>query len=75
MPANIVGKLLKFSKGDFVAGIQDEEVPVGTQLIAVMSELVVGWCRWEANRPVEQVMGRIIDGYTPPQPQRPRRPR
>jgi hypothetical protein len=63
---NIVGKLLKFSKGDFVAGMQDEEVPVGTHLVAVMSELLVGWCKWQDNRPAEQVMGRIADGYTPP---------
>ena len=62
----IVGKLLKFSKGDFVAGMQDEEIAVGTQLVAVMPELLVGWTKWRDNRPADQVMGKISDGYVPP---------
>jgi hypothetical protein len=63
---NIVGTLLKFSKGDYLAGQENEEIAIGTQMIANMDELLIGWIRWEDQRPVEQLMGRIIDGFVPP---------
>jgi len=63
---SIVGKLLKFSKGDFLMGEDNEEVAVGTQLIANMDELMVGWIRWADSKPTEQIMGRVAEGYQPP---------
>lgn len=63
---SIVGKLLKFSKGDFLAGEQADEVPVSTRLVANMDELLIGWIKWQDSRPVEHIMGRVIDEYTPP---------
>jgi hypothetical protein len=65
-PRNIVGKLLKFSKGDYVAGEGGEEIKEGTQLVAIMDELWTGWTRWEDNKPVESRMGRIVDRFAPP---------
>lgn len=62
----IVGKLLKFSKGDFLAGEDNEEIEHGTQFVVNMSTFRVGWQRWFENQPVEQVMGRLEDGYQPP---------
>src|SRR5262249_47472200 len=62
----IVGKLLKFSKGDYLAGQDGEEVPVGTKLVAVMDTLTVGWIKWQDARPVEHRMGPIAEGYAPP---------
>jgi hypothetical protein len=62
---SIVGKLLKFSKGDFLAGMEDEEVKLGTRFIAHMSSLCVGWIRWEDNKPTEQRMGLVAEGYQP----------
>lgn len=62
---SIVGTLLKFSKGDYLAGQNNDEIRVGTEMIANMDELMVGWIRWENNRPSEQRMGRIIEGYKP----------
>jgi hypothetical protein len=64
-PNTIVGQLLKFSKGDYVAGQQGEEIPMGTLLVAIMDSLRVGWVKWENNRPVEQLMGLLVDGYQP----------
>lgn len=61
----ITGKLLKFSKGDWSAGQENDEVPAGTLFIANMGELYVGWQRWEDNKPTDQVMGRAIEGYKP----------
>lgn len=62
----IVGKLLKFSKGDYLAGQDNEEVPEGTELIANMDEMLAGWIKWQDNKPVEQIMGKVSDGYQPP---------
>ena len=61
----IVGDILKFSKGDWSAGSNDEEIDEGTRFVAVMDELMVGWVKWENNRPVQHEMGRLIDGFRP----------
>jgi len=63
---SIVGKLLKFSKGDFLAGQDEDEVPAGTEFVANMDELLAGWIRWEENKPTDQIMGKVSDGYQPP---------
>lgn len=62
---SIVGKLLKFSKGDFLMGEDNEEIEEGTQLVANMDELMVGWIRWADSKPTDQIMGRVSDGYQP----------
>lgn len=62
----IVGDLLKFSKGEYLVGQNDEEMAEGTRLVANMEELLIGWIKWEDGKPSEQEMGRIVDGYTPP---------
>ncbi|MCA1452168.1 hypothetical protein I6F35_02925 [Bradyrhizobium sp. BRP22] len=62
---NIVGRLLKFSKGDYLVGEHNAEMPRGTELIANMDELMIGWIKWEDNKPAEQIMGRLADGYQP----------
>lgn len=61
----ITGQLLKFSKGDWLAGQEDEEMEVGTKLVANMDSLTVGWVKWVDNKPVEQLMGLLIDGFQP----------
>lgn len=63
---SIVGQLLKFSKGDYLIGQDNEDMKEGTQLVANMDELMVGWLRWEDNKPTDQIMGRVTDGYQPP---------
>jgi hypothetical protein len=63
---SIVGSLLKFSKGDFLAGENEEEVEEGTRFVANMDELMVGWIRWWDAKPSDQIMGRVSDGYQPP---------
>lgn len=63
---SIVGKILKFSKGDYLMGEDNEEVKEGTQLIANMDGLMVGWIRWADSKPTDQIMGKVADGYQPP---------
>lgn len=62
----IVGKLLKFSKGDWLAGEHSDEIATGTHFIANMDELLIGWTRWEGGRPTEHVMGHVAQGFAPP---------
>lgn len=64
-PRNIVGKLLKFSKGDYVAGEEAAEVPSGTIFTANIDEMLVGWIKWCGGKPVEQRMIRLADSQTP----------
>jgi hypothetical protein len=63
---SIVGKLLKFSKGDFLVGEDNDEVAEGTQYVANMDELMVGWIKWSDSKPEEQIMGRVSEGYQAP---------
>jgi hypothetical protein len=62
----IVGELLKFSKGDWLAGKEADEIPEGTKLVAGMHTLQTGWQKWREQRPVDQRMGLLIDGYVAP---------
>jgi hypothetical protein len=53
----IVGHLLKFTKfGEWVAGENAVKIPLGTQMIAHMGDVMVGFQRWEDNHPTEQAM-------------------
>ena len=63
---SIVGQLLRFTKGDYLAGQDDDEVPEGTQFVANMDEMLLGWIRWEANKPTDHIMGKLSEGYQPP---------
>jgi hypothetical protein len=65
-PGYIVGELLKFSKGDWLSGQENREIADGTKLVAVMETLLVGWQRWENQRPVSYRMGLLIEGFVPP---------
>jgi hypothetical protein len=62
----IVGKLLKFSKGDFLAGQDADEVKIGTRVVPIMASLQSGYIKWLDNTAVEHVMGPIAEGYVPP---------
>jgi len=62
----IVRALLKFSKGDWLAGPDAEEMPADTELVAIVPGTVHGWVRWENNKRAEQIMGLLIEGFVPP---------
>jgi hypothetical protein len=64
----IEGTLLRFSKGDYLAGASTDaiEVALGTRFVAVMDSLTIGWLRWENNLPTDPRMGLVIDGFQPP---------
>jgi hypothetical protein len=62
----IVGQLLKFSKGDYLAGQDETVIALGTKLVAIMDQLWIGWIKWRDGRPADHVMGLVSDGYIPP---------
>jgi hypothetical protein len=62
----IVGKLLKFSKGDWSAGEYNDLIEDGTQFVANMDELLIGWIRWQDMKPTDHVMGKVAKRYQPP---------
>jgi len=61
--SRIKGQLLKFNKGEWTAGTEAEELSEGTRLVANMEQLLIGWQRWEDNRPVEEDMGLVLDEF------------
>jgi hypothetical protein len=65
MAHNLIGTLLKFSKGDYLAGQDSRAIAVGTRLIANMDSFAIGWVRWSNGRPAEQLMGRVVDCFKP----------
>lgn len=59
------GDFLKFSKGEWLLGQNDEEVALGRRLAANMDELSIGWIRWADGKPAERRMGLLAQGYKP----------
>ena len=64
-PQFIIGDLLKFSKGDYYAGINNQTVPAGTVFTVNMDELMAGWVRWWDGKPTDHVMVRVADHIPP----------
>jgi hypothetical protein len=62
----IVGTLLKFAKGDWLLGQEEEEVEEGRQFTVVMNELLIGWQRWEDKKPTASHLGKLAEGFKPP---------
>lgn len=57
---------LRFSKGEWLLGKDENTDHEGRQLAARMDGLMIGWVHWEDRRPVERVMGLLVDGFKPP---------
>lgn len=59
------GAYLKFSKGEWLLGQNDDEVALGRRLAANMGELSIGWIRWADGKPAERRMGLLSQGHKP----------
>jgi hypothetical protein len=59
----IVGELLKFSKGEWLAGRDGVEVREGTEFVAACHLFEIGWIRWYDGKPTESRMGRLGEGF------------
>lgn len=59
------GAFLKFSKGEWLLGQNDEEIALGRRLVGNMSELSIGWIRWADGKPAERRLGLLGQGHKP----------
>ena len=59
-----LGRLLKFVKGKFGCG--DDEIPLGTEFVAHIDQIVRGWVRFEDGKVVDRSIGKVADGFKPP---------
>lgn len=57
---------LKFSKGEYLYGQDDKEMALGTRLVANMAGLKAGWQKWQAKKPIQEIMELIASGTVLP---------
>ena len=50
-PQNLVGLLLSFTKGIYVAGRDKTKIPEGSEFTAAVDQLLSGYVRWEDGKP------------------------
>jgi hypothetical protein len=65
-PRRFDGRLLRFSKGDFLVGPGGDGLPAGTKLAALMPTLTIGWEKWESARLTDCRLGLLAEGFNPP---------
>jgi hypothetical protein len=58
------GRILKFIKGTYE--VNDVEVPIGTEFVAHIDQLVRGWTRFQDGKVTGQHIGKVKDGYRVP---------
>jgi hypothetical protein len=59
------GERLRFDKGAYLVG-EFGALESGTQLVAVMSQLKIGWIKWHDGEVVDHRLGYVSEGYVPP---------
>lgn len=62
----ILGDMLKFSKGEWVYGRDNLEMPEDLKLLAGAHLIEVGWICWLQGKPSDVAMGRIGEGFVIP---------
>jgi hypothetical protein len=61
------GDLLTFNKyGEYKAGQEKVEVPLGTRLVVHVPTTLIGYVRWEDSKPVDFQTGLLSEGFVPP---------
>jgi hypothetical protein len=61
--SNTVYPFLKFNKGEFLAGRDAVEIAIGTRMAVDMDSLEIGWVKWLNLQKVDQLLGRIAEGF------------
>jgi hypothetical protein len=64
MQSSELGRLLKFVKGAYTIG--DDDVPIGTEMIAHVDQIARGWVKFRDNKVVDQRIGKPVDGFVMP---------
>jgi hypothetical protein len=68
-PANIVGRMIKFSKeGQFVTADDDEPVEETAEFVALCDQTPIGWIKFHPKEcvPPDRVQGLLYDGFVMP---------
>jgi hypothetical protein len=63
---DIIGDLLKFNKGTWEYGRNNEIMPLGTDLVANMASLSRGYLYWRDGKIADRAMGRVDEGFKLP---------
>jgi hypothetical protein len=58
-----VGTLLAYKKRRYLYGKEKTELPLGTELVAVMAEIRHGYIKWSNGKIVKTDIGRVVDGF------------
>jgi len=68
-PANIVGRMIKFSKeGKFVTSDDDESISGDMNFIVLADQTLIGWIKFNGEgEPPDRRMGLLYDGFVLPQ--------
>src|SRR5262249_2293813 len=64
-PQALIGRLVKFSKGEFLKGQDADVVPLGSMFVVACDMTLSGYIRWEDGKPVEHKLIRIASGDRP----------
>jgi hypothetical protein len=59
------GALLTYKKRKFLYGKEKTELPLGTEMIAIMHEIKRGHVKWIDGRIVKLAIGRVVDRFKP----------
>ena len=66
-PANIVGRLVKFSKdGAFTTADDGKPIPGEEEFIVLADQTCVGWVRFNNDEPPDREMGLLYDNFVMP---------
>ena len=66
--SSIVGRLLRYNKGEFIAGAGDDEddtIELGTRMVVNIDNILHGWQRWEGKKIVDTYMGLLVKMFQP----------
>jgi hypothetical protein len=66
-PQTILGQLIRFSKGDYLAGQDGDPVATGTVFLAAIDHALGGYIHWDDKKPDQQVMVPLATGAPLPQ--------
>ena len=61
-PQTTIGKLLKFSKGEYLKGLDGEVVPEDSLFAVACDRTLTGFVRWRDGKPAEHKLVRIASG-------------
>jgi hypothetical protein len=61
-----VGELLKYVKGSFEVGKEEDVLEIGTKMVAIVPSMLNGWICWEDGKPVGHEMGLVVSGFRLP---------